>query len=421
MPDDVGPDDVGPHDAAKPGHAAVGGGLPDCCVIGGGAIGLSIARELAGRGLSVRVLARDEPRDTSSWAAAGIFPPAPEWPDAPPNARLTAWSDRLHDEWAEALHDETGIDNELERCGGLYVARAAAALDRLRDVRDEWLAHGTRCEWLAAAAVAAREPALADAVARHGVIGGFILPDERRIRPPRHLAALERSCTIRGVEISRGAAVRSVTTAAGRLTGVVIDVAGTPATVRAGHYVLAAGAWSAALGGQLGLRLDTRPIRGQIVLLRLARQPLGRVVNRGLEYLVPREDGRLLVGSTLEDAGFERATTPHVVERLLAFARDMLGDLPEATVEQVWAGLRPGSIDGLPTIGPVPGLANAFVAAGHFRAGLHQSPGTAVIIADLLEGRPPSFDPRPFAVDRAATEPGPDSVAAMLARVGAPT
>jgi glycine oxidase len=410
-----------PDDATPRPPASARGGVPDCCVIGGGIIGLSIARELAGRGRTVRVLARDEPRDTSSWAAAGIFPPTPEWATAPPNARLTAWSDRLHGEWAAALRDETGIDNELGQCGGLHVARTAAALDRLRGVRDDWLARGARCEWLDAAAVAAHEPALADAVARRSVSGGFMLPEERRIRPPRHLAALERSCAIRGVEISRGAAVRAVTTTAGRVTDVVVDVAGGAETVRAGHYVLAAGAWSAQLGGQLGLRLDTRPIRGQIVLLRLAHQPLGRVVNRGLEYLVPRDDGRLLVGSTLEDAGFDRATSPDVVERLLAFASDMLGDLPGAAVEQVWAGLRPGSVDGLPTIGPVPGLANAFVAAGHFRAGLHQSTGTAVIIADLIEGRTPSCDPRPFAVDRAPTPPGPDSVAAMLARAAAPS
>lgn len=101
------------------------GGMTDCCIIGGGIIGLSVARELAGRGHSVRVLARDESRLTSSWAAAGIFPPAPDWPGATPNARLTAFSDRLHREWAAELLAETGIDNELQACGGLHLARDA--------------------------------------------------------------------------------------------------------------------------------------------------------------------------------------------------------------------------------------------------------------------------------------------------------
>lgn len=391
----------------------------DCCILGGGVIGLSIARELAGRGLSVRVLARDEPRETSSWAAAGIFPPAPQWPGASAGALFTAWSDRLHREWAASLREETGIDNELAECGGLHVARTTQGLQRLRETFESWRARGARCEWLDAASLTTHEPALATATARGVVDGGFLLSQEQRIRPPRHLAALEGSCRNRGVEVARGAVVRRFETAGGRMTGVIIDIEGTPDEVRAGCYVLATGAWTERLGEPLGLRLATRPIRGQIVLLNLDRQLLRRVVNRGLHYLVPREDGRLLVGSTLEDVGFERTTTPDAVERLLAFGREMLGELPDVRVEQVWAGLRPGSADGLPTIGPVPGLSNAFVAAGHFRAGLHQSTGTAVVIADLVEGRPPSFDPTPFAADRVADPAGPDSVAVMLARAAA--
>jgi len=396
----------------------------DCCIIGGGIIGLSIARELAGRGRSVRVLVRDEPRRSSSWAAAGIFPPAPAVVDTcrtpeSANARLTAWSDRLHRDWAADLRAETGIDNGLAECGGLHVAGGADSLRRLRETRADWIARGARCEWLEAADVARCEPALAGAVARGGVGGGFLLPEERQIRPPRHLAAVEHSCRLRGVRIERGASVREILLAGRRVAGVVADLPDGERTVRAADYVLAAGAWSAALAARLGLAIHTRPIRGQIVLLGLDRQVLGRVVNRGLEYLVPRPDGRLLVGSTLEDVGFEAETTPQVVERLLAFGRELLGTLPGVRVEEAWAGLRPGSVDGLPTIGPVPGLDNAFVAAGHFRAGLHQSTGTAVLVADLLERRSASLDPTPFAADRPPGPPGPDSVAAMLARAAA--
>lgn len=392
------------------------GSMTDCCIIGGGIIGLSIARELAGRGHSVRVLARDEPRATSSWAAAGIFPPAPDWSGATPNARLTAFSDRLHRAWAAELRDETGIDNELQACGGLHLARDAASLDRLAAVAETWRQRGTVCEWLTADDIVACEPVFAGAAGRGAFIGGMLLPEEQRIRPPRHLAALERSCALRGVAVTRDVEVCGIETGPEGITGIRCA---TGECVRAGRYVLAAGPWTESLGAGLGLRLDTRPIRGQILLLSLERQVLGRVVNRGLEYLVPRDDGRLLVGSTLEDAGFDRTTTPAVIERLGAFCDDLLGDLPGARVEQVWAGLRPGSADGLPTIGPVPGCGNAFVAAGHFRAGLHQSPGTAVIVADLIEGRTPPLDPSPFAADRPPAPPGPDSVAAMLARAAA--
>lgn len=390
--------------------------MTDCCIIGGGIIGLSVARELAGRGHSVRVLARDESRLTSSWAAAGIFPPAPDWPGATPNARLTAFSDRLHREWAAELLAETGIDNELQACGGLHLARDAEGTERLAAQAASWRERGTACDLLDAADVGLCEPALAAAADRGGYVGGMLLPEEQRIRPPRHLAALERSCASRGVRIERSVEVRGVQRGPDGIAGITC---GAGETVRAGRYVLAAGAWTDLLGAVLGLRLATRPIRGQILLLALPRQVLGHVVNRGLEYLVPREDGRLLVGSTLEDAGFDRTTTPAVIDRLRAFAAMLLGDLPGARVEQVWAGLRPGSADGLPTIGPVPGCDNAFVAAGHFRAGLHQSTGTAVLVADLIEGRTPPLDPTPFAADRPPAEPGPDSVTAMLTRAAA--
>jgi glycine oxidase len=393
----------------------------DCCIIGGGIVGLSIARELAGRGRSVRVLAREGGRDTASWAAAGIFPPAPEpGPDRDdPNAALTALSDRLHRRWAEELRSETGIDNELSACGGLHLTADETGLARLEAAADSWRKRRARCEWLAAADVARLEPALGGAVAAGRIAGGFLLPDEMRIRSPRHLEALHRSCVARGVMLSHDCTVAEIVVAAGRVAGLEVRSPAGTETVTAERYVLAAGAWSGPLAERLGLAIDTRPIRGQIALVRLPRQILSRVVNRGFDYLVPREDGRILAGSTLEDVGFDRSTRPADIDRLLTVAADLLGDLSVATVEATWAGLRPGSADGLPLIGPAPACDNAFVAAGHFRAGLHQSTGTAVIVADLVEGRVPPLDITPFAPGRPRREPGPDSVSVCLARAAA--
>ena len=393
--------------------------MTDVCIIGGGIIGLSIARELAGRGLSVRVLAREPARQTASWAAAGIFPPAPRYAGAPPGDLLTAWSDELHRQWARDLLDETGIDNGLRECGGLHVAADDDQFARLRAAVALWEAQGTRCDVLDAAGIAALEPALADAVSRGRLIGGFHLPAEMQIRPPRHLQALERSCLTRGVTIETGVTVRDLEIRGGRVRSVAAEQEGHATAVHAEHYVLAAGAWSGALAERLGLALMTRPIRGQIALLRLPVQRLRRVVNRGLGYLVPREDGRLLVGSTLEDAGFAATTTPEAIDSLLVMVRDLLGTTDGATLEQSWAGLRPASIDGLPTIGRVPACDNAIVAAGHFRAGLHQSTGTAVLVADLITGQPTALDPSPFAPDRV---PGStDVVGEYLARAAAET
>lgn len=390
----------------------------DCCIIGGGIIGLSIARELAGRGHRVQVLTREPRRATASWAAAGIFPPAPEPGSADPNAELTALSDRLHWQWAGELRDETGIDNGLTRCGGLSVARDDRGIDRLWVAAESWRNRGTACEWLTAGELASSEPRLAGAVAAGRLVGGFLLPEEAAIRPPRQLEALEQSCLARGVVITPGVAIEQMEVVGGRVTGLQGTRTGAAEFVRADRYVLAAGAWSGGLAEQLGLRIETRPIRGQIAVVRFPRQTLRRIVNHGLDYLVPREDGRVLVGSTLEDVGFDSTTAPAAIERLLGVAADLLGDLSAAVVEQAWAGLRPGSADGLPTIGPVPGSDNAFVATGHFRAGLHQSAGTAVIVADLVEGRLPPIGIEAFAVDRECLPPGPDSVSAYLARAG---
>ena len=390
--------------------------MTDCCIIGGGIVGLSIARELAGRGHAVRVLARERHRDTASWAAAGIFPPAPDHPDATPNERLTAWSDRLHREWACDLLDETGIDTGLRVCGGLHVFRDESGRIRLEADAAAWKARGAACDWLDAADVAACEPALTAAVRRDAVRGGYVLPEETQLRPPRHLEALERSCGRRGVDITYGVTVRDLTVRDGRVEAAVADVAGRSESVCAGAYVLAAGAWSGRLAEALGVSIETRPIRGQIVQLRMAEPRLIRVVNRGLEYLVPREDGTLLAGSTLEDAGFDASTDEAALARIVAFARDLLGNLGGAEPERSWAGLRPGTVDGLPTIGRARGCGNAFIAAGHFRAGLHQSTGTAIAIADLVEDRRPALDVEAFAPDRVWQPPTKDSVSALLAR-----
>lgn len=367
----------------------------------------------------MRVLARDPRRDTASWAAVGIFPPAPPGGISDPNAVLTAMSHRLHGVWAQELRAETGIDNGLVASGGVHVAADASRLQALRSVADSWLARGAECEWLSAHGVAEVEPALADAVHAGRIAGGFFLPGEIQFRSPRHLEALEKSCRDRGVVIDEGHSVDRIDVTGGRVRGLTVKTPQGTSTVSADCFIFAAGAWTGSLVEVLGLTIDTRPIRGQIVLMRCPHRRLSRIVNRGLDYLVPRDDGLILAGSTLEDVGFDATTVPATIDRLVGVAEDLLGNLTDATIEKAWAGLRPGSADGLPSIGRVADVENAFVAAGHFRAGLHQSTGTAVLIADLLEQREPSIDIAAFRPGRSPRPAGPDSMATLLARAGA--
>jgi glycine oxidase len=152
--------------------------------------------------------------------------------------------------------------------------------------------------------------------------------------------------------------------------------------------------------GRLGISVGMKPVRGQMVLLGGPRPNLRRIVNDGPRYLVPRGDGRVLVGSTEEDAGFDKRTTAEGVSDLLDFAVRLAPGLKSMQFEQCWAGLRPATLDGLPYLGRLPGLDNAFVAAGHFRSGLQLSPGTAVVMSRLIQGLDTTIDLWPFRVER---------------------
>src|SRR5437588_55905 len=170
--------------------------------------------------------------------------------------------------------------------------------------------------------------------------------------------------------------------------------------LHAGKFLLATGAWTDSLLEGLGWRPGIRPVRGQIALLHTQPPVLTRVVEYGKRYLVPRPDGRVLVGSTEEDAGFEKQTTAAAIAGLLEFAFSLVPALAQAPLERCWAGLRPGSPDGLPFVGPVPGVDNLFVAAGHYRAGIQLSPATGLVMSELLRGVPTTVPLDAFRLDR---------------------
>jgi glycine oxidase len=369
--------------------------MDDVLIVGGGAIGLSIAYQLATEGLAVHVIDRGNPGSEASWAGAGILPPAgPK--SATPIEMLARLSYELHPQWAAQLLEETGIDTGYHPSGGLYVARDEAGSFHLRLAQHLWESSGVRYEPLAPDAIQNAEPQLSVGRTERQVREAIRLPDEAQLRNPRHLKALIAACHKRGVTISAGAAADGFETDGDRVTGVVTS----SGTVRAGAIVLAGGAWTSAIALQLGLRVQVRPIRGQIVLLRTGQPILRHVINEGPRYLVPREDGRVLVGSTEEDVGFDKLTTSVAKADLLELATSLVPALAQAEVERTWAGLRPATIDGLPYLGPLAGWRNAFIAAGHFRQGLYLSPGTALVLADCVLGRQPRVPLAEFASDR---------------------
>jgi glycine oxidase len=167
-----------------------------------------------------------------------------------------------------------------------------------------------------------------------------------------------------------------------------------------GSYLLAAGAWTDRLLDPLGVQLNVQPVRGQIALLNPGRVLFRHVLMHGAQYLVPRQDGRVLIGSTEEHVGFAKDTTEGAIAGLLALGSRLVPALADAPIERTWAGLRPGSPDGLPYIGNVPHVENLIVAAGHFRAGIQLSPGTALLLKERLLGQPASMPMDAFRLDR---------------------
>lgn len=366
--------------------------MHDCLIIGGGVIGLSLAYELSGAGMKVCLVDRGSPGCETSWAAAGMLPPACSLEGQTPLDALACWSAKLHAGWSADLREVTGIDNGYRRSGALYVTRNDAAANLLTRAA-AWKSAHIRCERCDSDRLIEIEPELSRA--SHGA-AAVLVPEECQIRSPRHLKALVSACLARGVEIKPGSAVADFEIRRGR-----IQAAHTPmGSMHAGQFCITSGCWSGPLAARLGMRLSIKPIRGQIVLLSCPRTPIRHIINEGPRYLVPRPDGRVLVGSTEEDVGFDRRTTAAAVSDLIHFAMDLVPALREAEVERAWAGLRPGTKDGLPYLGKLPDVENGFIAAGHYRNGMLLSTATAVVMSQLIRNEPPQLDLASFRPDR---------------------
>ena len=363
----------------------------DCLIIGGGVIGLSLAYELARHGLRVRLIERGSPGQEASWAGAGILPPAVEHAKDP-YEQLLGLSNRVHTEWAQQLLDETSIDNGYRRCGGVHLAEGPGDAIALDKAVVDFSSRGVRVVKLAASELRQLEPALS--LDSSG--NGWHFPDEAQIRNPRHLKALVAACSKHGVEILSGIEVDDFEVRAGQVDQVLT----TAGPMTAGAVCITTGSFSRRLVRRLGVQIAIKPIRGQMALLSCGYPLIKRIINVGKRYLVPRPDGRVLIGSTEEDVGFDRRTNSGAIADLLIFAHRLVPQLADAPLERCWAGLRPATYDGLPYLGEVPGASNVFVAAGHFRSGLQLSTGTAIVMSQLIRQEKPEIDLAPFRVGR---------------------
>ncbi len=379
--------------------------MHDVVIVGGGVIGLSLAYQLAAHQHSVCVLERGSPGREASWAGAGMIPPTAAAHDPPPLDAMIRYSAHRHAHWAAQLAEETGLDTGYRRCGALYLARSDDHAERLQAEADRLRQADVEVRLLEPAELAQLEPCLnpvcvngsRSASPSHGVCAALLLTSEAQLRNPWHLRALVAACRKRGVEVRSDSEVCGFDLRERRVQRIHISRG---ETIPAGAVCLTSGCWTPEIARFLGVEIDLRPVRGQMLLLRSPKPLLSRIVNDGPRYLVPRDEGRLLVGSTMEDVGYDKRTTENALSELHDFATGIAPSLADLEIEQSWAGLRPATPDGLPYLDRLPGLENAWIAAGHFRLGLTLAPATAEAMAAWMLGEQPPVDLDGFRLDR---------------------
>ena len=284
-------------------------------------------------------------------------------------------------DWSARLRETTGVDNGYTRCGALEVRRDGPA-DGLAEEIAIWQRAGVLTEEIPFDRLHQRFPAVGPSVR-----SAYFQPDLAQVRNPRHLKALLSACELSGVELLPGSAVLGFERRDGAIAGVRTQLG----TRTAAEYLVTSGAWSGQLLASLGISLPVKPLRGQIVLLEQRPLAFRHVIQEGSRYLVPRPDGRVLIGATEEDVGFQKQNTASAVAGLLQFACELVPSLAQAHVERTWSGLRPHSPQGIPFLGRVSGWQNLWVGAGHFRTGLEMSPISAVLLRQLLLGQTPTL------------------------------
>jgi len=347
-------------------------------VVGGGIIGLTLSIALRKRGLRVLIVERGEPGREASYAAAGML--ADCTLETPPALQsLATASARMYPEFVHELQDESGMNVDLRDDGTILFPHVSVPPQ-------------FRAEHPLPAPLAELEPALAD-TKTPPVYPPAVYLKERSVDPRALVAAALKAAKHRGVDISSGTTVTDLLRSDGRVTGIRTERTqyGAPCVVNC------AGAWAGSFSTH---QFPTRPVKGQMLSVACAqRDVIGHVIRAPEVYLVPRSDGRIVIGSTLEEAGYDKRTDAETIHRLHQAAIRLVPALEQARILEDWAGLRPGTPDDLPILGAT-GTPGYFVATGHFRDGILLTPVTAHVMAQVITGAQPDYDISAFSPER---------------------
>ena len=360
----------------------------DAIVIGGGIAGLSSAHALLRLGATVTVLERNVCGAEASWAGGGILSPLLPWDYSDSVTQLTQLSSRLFPEFIEALKKETGVDPEYQASGMLVLSGFSGEPPEAQDAAAE--------AWCTSHTFPVRRVRSHEIAPRLACDEAALwLPEVCQVRNPRLLQALRKAVELSGGTIVEHAEVTSLKIEQGRVQSISTSHGD---QYTAANYIVTAGAWSSGLLGEYALKLDIWPVRGQILLFKAQPDLLRTIVLQGRDnfYLIPRQDGHILAGSTLEEAGFDKRTTSSARKVLFAKASALVPVLTEEILAGHWAGLRPGLPHNIPVIDSHPAIANLYVNSGHYRYGVTMAPGSAHLLSNMILKKPQPLDVTPY-------------------------
>jgi len=370
-------------------------GSADVVIIGGGVIGLAIARALALRGVhDVCLVERGTLGTEASFAAAGMLLPQVEADAEDDFFKLACRSRDLYPSFAKDLRDETGIDVELDTTGTLYLALNEHDHEEI-EKRYEWQKRaGLSVDLLNTAEARELELCISESV-----FGALLFPNDIQVENRRLLSALANSVNNLGVSVLTETNVESLDIERARVEGVQTN----HGTIRCKSIVIAAGTWSGSLPRSSVLPIQ--PVRGQMICLESKPQLTRHVLYSPRGYLVPRQDGRLLAGSTSENAGFAKRVTAGGISSILQNTLEISPTIGTLPVVDTWAGLRPRPADGLPVLGACGEIDGVFYATGHYRNGILLAPLTAELITEAIVAGVTSPLLAPFSPDRFSSQP----------------
>lgn len=347
-------------------------------IIGGGVIGLTLARRLHQKGVGrITLLESGRTGGEASSAAAGMLAPQAETDRIDPFFRFCLESRRLYPEFARELLAETGIDIELDQHGTLYLAFDESDTAEIRERYERQRRAGLRVEHLTAREIGRAEPFVSPDVRE-----GLFFPNDWQVENRRLIAALTRYAELNGIRIIENTRIRRLLIENDRAAGAVAG----EEIYRADRVILATGAWTSLIKRDAHVPFvpGIRPVRGQMIRFHTAKRLFRRVIYSPRGYIVPRRLGTILAGATVEEAGFDRSVTKNGTDLVYGNALEIVPSLASLPIDDRWAGLRPVAPDRLPVIGEIPQIADLFVATGHYRNGILLAPATAEILAERI-------------------------------------